>query len=110
MDTLNTDRQIIKQVLAANAKFYTTDEVEYKLVVDSETDSYLIISLGWDGVKRIHSCMVHLDIIEGKIWVQRDDTEDGVTPELMEAGIPKDRIVLGFHLPDVRPHTGFAIA
>ena len=110
MDTLNHDRQIIKQVLAANARFYTHDQVEYKLVVDSETDSYLIISLGWDGVKRIHSCMVHLDIIEGKIWVQRDDTEDGITPELVEAGIPKDRIVLGFHLPDVRPHTGFAIA
>ncbi|ERT09482.1 xisI family protein [Lyngbya aestuarii BL J] len=46
MDTLNQDRQIIKQVLAANAKFYTHDEVEYKLVVDSEIDSYLIISLG----------------------------------------------------------------
>ncbi|WP_238987010.1 element excision factor XisI family protein [Lyngbya aestuarii] len=51
----------------------------------------------------------HLDIIEGKIWVQRDDTEDGITPELVEAGIPKDRIVLGFHLPDVRPYTGFAL-
>jgi hypothetical protein len=55
-------------------------------------------------------CLVHLDIIDGKIWVQRDETEDGVTHELVGAGVPKHDIVLGFHPADVRPHTGYAIA
>jgi XisI protein len=59
---------------------------------------------------RVHGCLIHLDIIDGKIWVQRDETEDGVTYELVDAGIPKDQIVLGFHPADVRPHTGYAIA
>jgi hypothetical protein len=45
-------------------------------------------------------------VIDGKVWVQRDDTEDGVTYELVAAGIPKDKIVLGFHPANVRPHTG----
>ncbi|WP_370588575.1 element excision factor XisI family protein [aff. Roholtiella sp. LEGE 12411] len=27
--------------------------------------------------------------MDGKIWVQRDDTEDGVTYKLVLAGIPK---------------------
>jgi XisI protein len=51
----------------------------------------------------------HLDLIEGKVWVQRDETEDGVTHELVEAGIPKQDIVLGFYPADVRPYTGYAI-
>lgn len=54
----------------------------------------------------VHSCLVHFDIIDGKVWVQRDDTEDGVTEELVAAGIPKEQIVLGFHPVDVRPYTG----
>ncbi|MEA5598757.1 element excision factor XisI family protein [Rivularia sp. UHCC 0363] len=53
---------------------------------------------------------MHLEIIDGKIWVQRDDTEDGVTYDLEEAGILKDKIVLGFHPPNVRQHTGYAVA
>jgi hypothetical protein len=83
--------------------------IECRTVFDSENDSYLLITLGWDGVKRIHGCLVHLDIIDGKIWVQRDDTEDGVTYELEAAGIPKDKIVLGFHPQNVRQHTGYAV-
>jgi hypothetical protein len=69
----------------------------------------LLITIGWDGAKRIHGCLVHLDIIDGKIWVQRDDTEDGVTYELEAAGITKDKIVLGFHPQNVRQHTGYAV-
>jgi hypothetical protein len=44
------------------------------------------------------------------VWVQRDGTEYGVTNDLVEAGIPKSDIVLGFHQPDVRQYTGFAVA
>jgi hypothetical protein len=58
----------------------------------------------------VHGCLVHLDIIDGKIWVQRDETEDGVTRELVAEGIPANEIVLGFHPADVRPYTGYAIA
>ena len=83
--------------------------IECKTVFDDENDSYLLITLGWHDHKRIHGCLVHLDIIDGKIWVQRDDTEDGVTYELEAAGIPKDKIVLGFHPQNVRQHTGYAV-
>ncbi|WP_445636132.1 hypothetical protein NSTC745_00980 [Nostoc sp. DSM 114161] len=39
-----------------------------------------------------------------------DSAEDGVTYELVAAGIPKEKIVLGFHPPNVRQHTGYAVA
>ncbi|MEH2437549.1 MAG: XisI protein [Nostoc sp.] len=111
MDTLDNYRRIIKEVLVPYTKIpYSHAAIECKVVFDTENDSYLLITLGWDGVKRIHGCLVHLDIIDGKIWVQRDDTEDSVTYELIAAGIPKEKIVLGFHPPNVRQHTGYAIA
>jgi len=111
MDTLNNYRRIIKEVLVSYTQIpYSHAAIECKTVFDSKNDNYLLITLGWDGVKRIHGCLVHLDIIDGKIWVQRDDTEDGVTYELVAAGIPKEKIVLGFHPENVRQHTGYAIA
>lgn len=54
--------------------------------------------------------MLHLDIIDGKVWIQHDGTEEGVASELTAAGIPKESIVLGFRHPRVREHTGFAVA
>jgi hypothetical protein len=42
--------------------------------------------------------------------MERDETEDGVTLELVAAGIPASDIVLAFHPADVRPYTGYAIA
>ena len=52
----------------------------------------------------------HLEIINGKIWIQKDQTEEGIATYLEEAGIPKDAIVLGFHSLDVRPFTEYAAA
>jgi hypothetical protein len=111
MDILDNYRSIIKQVLLLYTQIpYSYADIKCKTVFDSENDSYLLITIGWDGVKRIHGCLVHLDIIDGKIWIQRDDTEDGVTYELVTAGIRKEKIVLGFHPQNVREHTGYAVS
>ena len=63
---------------------------------DRENNHFQLIYVGWEGNKRVFGPVMHLDIIDGKIWVQRDDTEDGVTYDLEEAGIPKDKIDLDF--------------
>jgi hypothetical protein len=47
---------------------------------------------------------------DDKFWVQRDGTEYGIARELEDAGIPKERIVLAFHLAEDRPFTGYAVA
>ena len=57
----------------------------------------------------MHGCLVHIDIINDKIWIQRDFTEEGVASELVELGVPKTDIVLGFKSPFVREFTGFAV-
>ncbi len=51
----------------------------------------------WQGYHRVEHNLIYLDIIGGKIWVQKDGTEDGITDELEASGVPKSDIVLAFH-------------
>jgi len=79
--------------------------LQNEAIFDREADRYLIVSVGWHNVKHIHSCLIHMNIADGKVWIQRDGTEHGIARELERAGIPKKHIVLGFHTPDVRKYT-----
>ncbi|WP_364300717.1 element excision factor XisI family protein [Moorena sp. SIO4A5] len=38
-----------------------------------------------------------------------DGIEDGITDELVTSGVPNDRIVLAFHPPEIREHTGYGV-
>ncbi len=111
MDTLKNYRRIIEKVLEDYADIsYANGEIENEIILDRENDRYLVMSVGWEDAKRIHACLVHIDIIGDRVWIQRDGTEDGTASELEQAGIPKKHIVLGFHEPDVRRHTEYAVA
>ncbi|MEN8221131.1 MAG: element excision factor XisI family protein [Pseudomonadota bacterium] len=54
-----------------------------------------------------HGAVIHVDIIEDKIWIQYDGTEEGIA---VDKGVPKETIVLGFRPPELRSYTGFAVA
>lgn len=111
MDKLDAYRQIIRSTLKQYVNIsYANVDVKNQAAFDPETDQYIIVSVGWGQKRRIHGCLIHIEIIDGKVWVQRDGTEDGIANELVQAGIPKEDIVLGFHEPAVRPYTGFAVA
>ena len=110
MDTLKDYQQIIERVLTDYAQIpYAYGEIETETVFDRVKDHYLLMNVGWDK-RRVHGCLVHLDIIDGKVWIQRDGTEDGIAIELEAAGIPKSQIVLAFRPPEIRQYTGYAVA
>jgi len=111
MDTLDTYRQIIQNLLTEYVRLqYAYGQIQNEVIFDREADRYLVMSIGWQDVRRIHGCLIHVDIINDRVWIQRDGTEHGIADELVAAGIPKDRIVLGFHPPEVRQHTEYAVA
>ncbi len=84
-------------------------EIVTEAIIDEEKGHYEVMHVGWDDDRRVHGSVIHIDIIGDKIWVQHDGTSPGVAIELVEAGIPHDAIVLAFHPPYVRQHTGFAV-
>ena len=111
MEVLAEYRSIIKSVLMTYTQIpYSHGEMVCQPIFDDEHDRYLLMTLGWDRNARVHGSLVHLDIIDGKVWIQRDETEDGIARALVAAGIPKTAIVLGFKPADIRPYTEYAVA
>jgi hypothetical protein len=102
MDTMTTKmdtyRDAIEQVLSAyTAVRYANGDITNEAVFDRQHDRFLVVSVGWQGSRRVQHCLLHIDIMNGKVWIQRDGTEDGIADELEAAGIPKSEIVLAFH-------------
>ncbi|NES70760.1 MAG: XisI protein [Okeania sp. SIO2D1] len=110
METLTTYQDIISKILNEYFQIpYSYGDLQRKLIVSRDEKNYLLLTLGWQNDKRVHGCLIHLEIVDDKIWIHRDGTEDGIANELLAAGIPKEKIVLGFHHPQVRQHTAFAV-
>lgn len=112
MDSLKAQYQdIIEKVLKEYADFLGSDEeVEVELVFDQQRDRYLLVEAGWQNGYRIYGTLLHIDIIDRKLWIQQDGTEEGVAVDLVAAGIPKEHIVLGFRTPEQRKITEFAVS
>ena len=110
MDTKLNYSEIIKKVLCNYAKLFVQLGVPPKrtLFADNE-QNFMVLDIGWYGNKYIHNATIHIEIIDHKLWIHNDDTEDGIADDLVEAGIPAKDIVLGFRHPKVRPHTQFAV-
>jgi hypothetical protein len=111
MDTHATYRQLIERLLTEYAQIsYAHGDIQRQTVFDRIDDHYLLMLVGREGIRRVHGCLIHVDLIDGKIWIQRDGTEHGIARDLLEAGVPKDQIVLAFRSPEMRQYSEFAVA
>jgi XisI protein len=110
MDKLNHYRVIIQKVLE-DYQYLSSDnsDSESALLVDSIHDQYLLLKMGWQQNNRIKRNVIHMRLKEQKIWIEEDWTEDGVATDLLQAGVPREDIVLAFHPPHLRQHTEFAV-
>lgn len=111
MDKLEKYRELVQALVTRYAEEdVSTDEVETQLVIDSVRDHYQWWNVGWQGFDRIYRCIVHLDIKDGKIWLQENLTEKDPADELVLMGVPREDIVLGLHPPYKRPYTDYGVA
>lgn len=81
-----------------------------ELIIDKDKTHYLLVEIGWENDRRIYSPFLHIDIINNKIWIQQDGTEEGIANELVKEGISPQQIVLAFKTPERRQITDFAIS
>jgi hypothetical protein len=104
-------REIIESILIEYTKIpYAYGDIQTEAVFDRQRDRYLLVNTGWDQGRRVHGCLVHVDLINGKFWIQRDGTEHGIAKELVAAGVQREQIVLAFKPPEIRRHTDYAFA
>ena len=111
MDKLEKYRNYVQEILEKiGSQKSIPEEIEGEIIIDRQRDHYLLVNVGWQEQKRTYGSSVHIDIKDGKIWVQRDMTDFGIVDRLLEQGIPKEDIVLAFHPPYKRQLLDFAVA
>ena len=109
MDKLEQYRQIVRDVLESHRSVDDSD-IECQIICDIENEHYQLLDMGWKGLTRIYACYIHLDIKDGKIWLQHNMTEADIGQELVDRGVPKGDIILGLHPPYKRPYTNYGVA
>jgi XisI protein len=111
MANLDQYREAVQKLLQDYAAFSRDDqEVDTELVLDTIRDHYQLVHVGWQNESRVYGCVLHLDIKDGKVWLQHNGTENDIAAELVEMGIPKTDIVIGFHSPFKRQFTEYAVS
>lgn len=111
MDRVSEYRRILRRLIEEYARYKPSHgQIDMEAVIDAGENHFELMQVGWDGPRRIHGSVIHLDLIDGKVWLQFNGTNQLIAEELVEAGIPAHDIVLGFQTPDIRRHSGFAVA
>lgn len=111
MDKVKTYQNIIVTLLeeyAAIPPSYPT-ALRDELIIDTQRNHFQLLTVGWEGDHFVHEAIFHLDIIDSKVWIQQNNSEAKLTDELIERGVAKSDIVLGFQHPAMRVHSGFAV-
>jgi XisI protein len=110
MASVENYRECVKKLLSKYASYkYSYGEVETQTVFDTERDHYQIVNVGWEQKHRVYGCSIHIDIKDGKVWIQWNGTDIDIGEELAELGVPKHHIVIGFHPPYMRQLTEYAV-
>lgn len=110
MDTVTRNQEVVTRLIHEYATHKPSHgDIDPQAVIDTERGHYEVVHVGWDGSRRVHGSVIHIDLIGEKIWIQYDGTSPGVALDLVEAGIPHESIVLGFRPAHVRPHTDFGV-
>lgn len=111
MDKLTKYREFVQKIMT---NYATADvvkgDVEVQLLMDTVRDHYQWLNVGWEGHRRIHSCFIHIDIKNEKIWLQQNWTEENPAAELIAMGVPREDIILGLQPPYKRPYTDYGVA
>jgi hypothetical protein len=109
--TVKYEKAII-ELLEEYAAFWDTEEsIKNHIIIDNERKRYQLVIIGWRNDSRfVHSVAFYIEIQNGKVWIHQNNTQALIADELVEKGVAKEDIVLGFVAPSLRSASGFAIA
>jgi hypothetical protein len=110
MDQLDRYREIVCRLIEAYASYKPAyGDIRTEVIVDREHDHYEVMQVGWNGSQRVHGPIIHIDIRDGKVWIEHNGTDVRLAEELVAAGVSRDDIVLGFQPAELRPLTSYGV-
>lgn len=109
-DKLTHYQEIIQQLLMRYAKSKPAyGEIEVEVVFDTQRNHYQILHFGWLQRRWIHKSIIHLSIRNEKVWIFNNTTERDIGTDLVDLGVPKQDIVIGFFPASMRAYSGYGV-
>ncbi len=113
METLNPQQKLnhqeaIEKVIKTFSDMVVNEGTEIESICDRKNGHYLVMVVGWNDQIRVYGSVVHIDLKEGKIWIQQDRTDTDIAKELVDLGVPKTDIVLGYKSTFTRKFTEYS--
>lgn len=98
-DNATNYREIVKQVIGKYAQLKPSHgEIRLDPVFDEIR--YVLMQVGWDRGLRIRGNLIYITLEAGKIYIEYDGMECGITQDLIDECIPQNDIILAFLSPD----------
>ncbi|WP_055075776.1 XisI protein [Pseudanabaena sp. 'Roaring Creek'] len=100
MDTIKSYQAVIKQVISEYAKLRPSHgNIHLEPIFDDVNSRYALMQFGWDRERRVRGNLIYVSIKDGKVLIEYDGIEGGITQDLIQRGIPERDVVLAF-LPE----------
>jgi len=97
MDTIKSYQAVIKQVISEYAKLRPSHgNIHLEPIFDDVNSRYALMQFGWDRERRVRGNLIYVCIKDGKVLIEYDGIEGGITQDLIERGISEQDIVLAF--------------
>lgn len=112
MEKLKRYSEAIVTVLKEYIHEHLQNNIEEHLLTDFEHGYFQVLRTGWADKNTFRmGILLHFQLkTDGKIWILANWTEDDVAKALVDLGVDKKDIVLGFQPESIRPYSGYAVA
>lgn len=109
MDKIEHYRECVCQLINAYASYSHDQSLTLTAWVDPDRDHYGVLEYGWLNGIYHHHIMMHLQIINEKVWLHYNATDRQLGEELVGLGVLREDIILGFRPAHLRLHTAFGV-
>lgn len=104
----NIVEKVLENFVSERSKYESP--IQTQLIADTRNHHYQVLRTGWLKGKQVFNVIFHIDIINGKIWLQRNVSDYDIIEDIEQFDVPKSDIVLAFHSPTMRAATGYGVA
>ena len=73
MDRTDEYRAIVKRLLQEVADMTPEENIRTEFVCDDALGHYQVGQVGWENKRRVDDVFLHIDVVDGKVWLQHDD-------------------------------------
>ena len=101
MDTRPKFEEVVKATILRYARLRPSHgDIRLDPVFDEQNHRYSLMQVGWDRGRRVRGNLIYVTVGQDSVRVEYDGIEHGITEDLIQGGVPEDRIVLAY-LPEM---------